>query len=165
VAFLQLDQAGDLFMNISQPVGRGKPNGRNDVLVVQALLEIVYNNSPSHKKRRPGGRKVVVSNKLLQVTPTLIADFQRHDLKRPSPQGFCNPAPDTNSRELDFNTLFRLWNFASLVDAAINGARDKDLVARLQREHPSLRGLPQKVRETVITVPREREPLLIDSTR
>lgn len=163
MAFVQAHPGGDFFINIGQSVGRGKANTPNDVLVVQALLEIVY-NSPKFKKRLPGGRPAVASSTLQKDTPALIADFQRLVLKRAKPQGFCDPAPDTNSSQLDFNTLFRLWGTAELIDAALNGGRDRDVLARLQREHPSLRNLPQRVSPTVIRAPQPREPRLLDAS-
>lgn len=142
MAFLQLDPGGDLFINIGNSVGKGKANTDNDVLVVQALLAIIYNNSPPFKKRRPGNRPAVVSFKLEKDTPALIADFQRVRLKRPKPQGFCDQAPSSKGKQINFNTLFNLWGTASLIQAATS---PEDLLPRLQREHPSLRNLPQQV--------------------
>lgn len=142
MAFLQKDPAGDFFINISQSVGRGKgfANTPNDVLTVQALLELIYNNSTRHKARRPQkGRPVIASLVLLQDTPFLIADFQRNDLGRAKPQGFCNRAPLSGSSQFRFNTLVNLWNVASLIAL---GLGSEDLLTRLKRQHPSLRNLP-----------------------
>lgn len=160
MAFLQLDDFGDLFINIDGSVGgqsdgKKKPNLPNDVLVVQAILEIVYNNGTKFKKRRPGNQTIPApTSTLQQVTPVLIADFQRNELKRTGPQGFCNQAPGARSGQLQFNTLFRLYRVAESIDSG-SGLGDKNLLARLQREHPSLRGLPQRVRPTVIKASEE----------
>jgi len=147
MAFLQRDPGGDDFINIGNSVGTGKANTPNDVLVVQALLAIVFNNITRFKRLRPGNRPVVVSSKLEKDTPKLIAIFQREQLKRPHPQGFCDQAPATTSRQLDFNTLFNLFGTASLVQAALSL---EDLIPRLGREHPTLQNLPRRASELVI---------------
>jgi hypothetical protein len=151
MAFLQLrfenDPDAEDFINIGNPVGLGKPNTPNDVLVVQALLAINFNGDNRLKKRMPGNRPVVVSSKLGKDTPTLIAIFQSVVLKRPKPQGFCNQAPATASKEMDFNTLFRLWSNAVFTQI---GLSTEDLLPRLQREHPSLQNLPRRASELVV---------------
>jgi len=151
MAFLQLrfvnDPDAEDFINIGNSVGRGKTNAPDDVLVIQALLAINFNNNPRLTKRRPGNRAVVVSNKLEKDTPTLIATFQSVMLKRPQPQGFCDQAPATASKQIDFNTLFTLWGNATLIQAALAG---EDVLPKLQREHPSLQNLPRRASELVI---------------
>lgn len=162
MAFLQADPSGDLFLNITQSVGRRKSNTPEDVLVVQALLAIIYNRSPPFQKRRPGNRPVVVSSELGSDTTTLIADFQRTILKRPKPQGFCDRAPVSSSTQLNFNTLFRLWGTADQIHSVTSS---EDLLVVLQRENPSLRNL-RRVGETGNSSPREpRAPRVIDSSR
>src|SRR5262245_6471970 len=96
------DFEGNDFINIDQSVGRGKAhaNPPNDVLVVQAMLAIVYNEDPSFRSKRPTKRPAVVSSKLERDTPTLIAHFQRIVLKRPKPQGFINHATRTDNQLL-----------------------------------------------------------------
>jgi hypothetical protein len=113
-------------------------------LVVQALLEIIYNNSTTHKKRRKqvfGGkdRPVVKSILLLPDTPKLLTDFQRNDLKRVKQLGFCNRAPLTKSDQFKFNTLVNLWGLADVISV---GLSKEDILSRLRREHPSLQNLP-----------------------
>ena len=148
MAFLQMHPVDGDFINIGNSVGAGKANAPNDVLVVQALLGIIFNDGgPRFKKLRPGNRPVVVSSKLEKDTPKLIAIFQREQLKRPHPQGFCDQAPATTSRQLDFNTLFNLFGTASLVQAALSL---EELIPRLEREHPTLQNLPRRASELVI---------------
>jgi hypothetical protein len=151
VAFLQKGPDGDDFINIDQSVGRGKINSPNDVLVVQALLAIVFNFFTKLKVLRPGSRVVKVSNRLQPDTPKLIAIYQKEKLKRPIPQGFCNQAPSSSSPQIKFNTLVNLWNDASFAQAFSGGAASGEgLLARLQREHPTLRNLRQQLSEVVI---------------
>lgn len=163
MAFMQLDAGGDEFINIHQPVGRGNSaNAPQDVLVVQALLGIVYNEHPQFRRRRPTKGPAVVSSKLERDTPTLIAHFQQVVLKRLKPQGFVNKAPSTAKAQRT-STLIRLFIMADVTLAILNSG-DPTAVARLKREHPSLRGLVL-LNETVITAREERAPLLIDSSR
>ncbi len=152
MAFLQKDPFGDDFINISNPVGRGKINSPNDVLVVQALLAIVFNGDTRLKKLRPGNRAVKVSSRLEPDTPQLISIFQKVELKRPNPQGFCNQAPSSSSPQIEFNTLFKLWNRASILQVV---SSPENLLPRLQREHPTLRNLPQRTTEVVIVAGEE----------
>ena len=58
MAFRQPHPWGGFFINIDGSVGQGSlfDNKPDDVLLVQALLELLYNNDSSHKKRWPGGR-------------------------------------------------------------------------------------------------------------
>jgi len=147
MAFLQRDPGGDDFINIGNSVGTGKANTPNDVLVVQALLAIVFNNITRFKRLRPGNRPVVVSSKLEKDTPKLIALFQREELKRPNPQGFCDQAPATTSSQLKFSTQFNLFGRASLFQAAIS---PEELIPRLEREHPTLQNLPRRASELII---------------
>lgn len=154
MAFLQQFEIGGTdptldFINIGNSVGRGRgfANTPNDVLVVQALLAIVFTHNPRLKKRRPGNRAPVVSSKLEKDTPTLIAIFQSVMLKRPRPQGFCNQAPSSGSKEFKFNTLVQLWSNATGIQAVLSS---EELLARLQREHPSLQNLPRRASELVI---------------
>ena len=147
MAFLQRDPGGDDFINIGNSVGTGKANTPNDVLVVQALLAIVFNNITRFKRLRPGNRPVVVSSKLEKDTPKLIALFQREELKRPNPQGFCDQAPATTSSQLKFSTIFNLFGSASAIQNGLNG---EDLVTKLQRDHSSLSNLPRRASELVV---------------
>ena len=151
MAFLQLrfvnDPDAEDFINIGNSVGLGKTNAPDDVLVVQALLAINFDNNPRLKKRRPGNRPVVVSKKLERDTPALIATFQSVMLNRPQPQGFCSQAPATASNQIDFNTLFRLWGNATLIQAALAA---EEVLTKLQREHPSLQNLPRRASEMTI---------------
>jgi hypothetical protein len=165
MASLKLDEFGDLFVNVSQSVGTKKANTAEDVLVVQALLAIVYNENPRFKAQRPTKGPAVVSSRLEPGTPTLIAHFQRTVLKRPKPQGFINHAR-ASGRQLQFSTIFKLNSEAQATQVFVNRSGES-VVDRLKREHPSLASLSQETSEIVITPrpERARESHLIDSSR
>jgi hypothetical protein len=163
MASLKLER-GELFVNVSQSVGTKKANTPEDVLVVQALLAIVYNENPRFKAQRPTKGPAVVSSRLEPGTPTLIAHFQRTQLKRPKPQGFINKAL-ASGRQLEFSTIFQLNSVAEFTDAFVNPGRDKSVIARLKREHPALASLRQETSEIVITERPSREPHMFDSSR
>lgn len=148
---------GDFFINVSHSVGRDKPNDWDDVLVVQALLAIIYNESPRFKKERPTKGPVVVSSSLEPDTPTLIAHFQRTQLKRVKPQGFINKA--RNEKNMRQSTIFVLNGLAGLIAAGLGKFGGADLIDGLRALHPSLSGSLVKVQ------PEDREPRLLDSTR
>jgi hypothetical protein len=147
MAFLQRGPGDEDFINIGNSVGTGKANSPNDVLVVQAVLAIVFNNDIKLKKLRPGNRPPVVSSKLEKDTPKLIAVFQRVQLKRPNPQGFCDQAPASASSQLKFSTIFNLFTNASLIQAGLTG---EDVTTKLQRDHSSLSNLPRRASELVV---------------
>jgi len=148
MAFLQRHPVEGDFINIGNSVGTGKANTPTDVLLVQALLAVVFNDGgPRFRKLRPGNRPVVVSSKLEKDTPKFIAIFQREQLKRPNPQGFCDQAPATTSTQLKHNTVFNLFGTAALVQAARSA---EELIPRLEREHPELQNLPRRASELVI---------------
>lgn len=163
MAFMQQDSLGEEFINIHQPVGRGKSaNSPQDVLVVQALLAIVYNEHPFFRRRRPTKGPAVVSSKLERDTPTLIAHFQRVHLKRSAPQGFVNKAPSTAKAE-QTSTLIHLFSICDTVQSSVLLSEER-VPDRLKREHPSLRGLVL-LNETVISPREERQTRVIDSSR
>lgn len=147
MAYIQRDGSGDnLYISVHQPVGLGKANAGDDVLLVQALLFITYKENPYFAKKRPTKEPAYPTTKLQATTPTLIAHYQKVMLKRPKPQGYINPIP-TDPKHHQTSTLYRLFAHCDLFYTAMGMG---DLTERLQADYPELRGLVVRLAEITV---------------
>lgn len=95
MAFVDLDEDGDKFANLTQAVGPGKANVRDDVTLVQLLL-ISHFHTGYKKQGRP--QRTSAKPELITLgtfdtnTGTMIKDFQRLFLGRAKPQGYVQTA-------------------------------------------------------------------------
>lgn len=160
MAFIQATEFGDI-INIDDSVGLRKANEPQDVLYVQQLLVIIYGETPFFRKRRPTKTPPLAISQLLADTPILIADFQGFVLKRARPEGFVNTARG-GTKGVVASTIFNLFKVAEQSERTFNKA---NLIAKLQRLHPSLAGLRRVTANGFPTAPPERVPHLIDSSR
>jgi hypothetical protein len=136
------NDATDTFANIDMPVGVGKPNNRDDVLVVQGLLFIVFTRGSlttlfGVPKGVTGFR---VDGTMNDTTAALINAFKARERKRGihlTPGPFINPVkvfsrPATLHHRL---TLVELNNNADLIVAALFPDSTIDVLRRL---HPDV---------------------------
>ena len=137
MAFIDRDEGGDRFVNINNRVGT--TGNTDDVLVVQALLELLYTQAGFYKKNNPVKGKITVSGTPARDTITLIKHFQMMILKRKNPQGYVNRSWGKNPA---FSTICRLNGEAQGFLRA-NGA-GSDVVKYLIMRCPTLTGSLQK---------------------
>lgn len=138
------NDASDTFANIDMPVGVGKANNRDDVLVVQGLLFIVFTKGTlSTLFGVPKGvTSFTVTGTMDHNTAALINAFKARERKRGThltPGSFINPVRirsrlATRSHPL---TLVELNNAADLIVAAVFPISDTTIVV-LGRLHPEL---------------------------
>jgi hypothetical protein len=93
MAFLDVDEEGDFFANVSHQVGPGRPNQMDDVLLVQICLYMHFGVTDSKR-----GIKSVDDLQKMELglpdeaTFQMIKEFQGTVLKRPKPEGYVNTA-------------------------------------------------------------------------
>ena len=140
------NDASDTFANIDMPVGVGKANDRDDVLVVQGLLFIVFTKG-SLKTLFDVPKSVTsftVTGTMDNNTAVLINTFKARLRKRGTkltPGPFINPVR-LRSRAATIRhrlTLVELNNFADLIVAAAFPSSDTtiDVLGRLHPELPN----------------------------
>jgi hypothetical protein len=104
MAFIDVDEVGDYFANISNRVGT--TGNKDDVLLVQALLEVIYKGKVWNPVRH-----ITVTGIPASDTIILIKYFQKTVLNRKNPQGYVNRSSGQNT---DYSTIWKLNRNAEL---------------------------------------------------
>jgi len=137
MAFVDKDEDGDRFANLTLAVGPGRANLRDDVALVQLLL-IGHFATGGKIKGRPQTTSVDLGKIVLGTydddTGTLISDFQRAYLNRPKPEGYIQPA--TGKKKSRY-TIWQLYSRMQVVLVLAHDPRANDVVEYL-RAFPSL---------------------------
>ena len=94
---------GDPFLNISQRVG--KTGAFDDMLFVQIMLKFLFTEHPGLRRFNPVKGPISVTGSPAPDTPLLIAAFQKHEMKRPKPEGFINRANGNDALKMRFTIL------------------------------------------------------------
>lgn len=132
MAFLDTDDYGDDFINVD---GRtGATGGWDDVLAVQALLQLIFAHATDLKRTSPVKGGLTPTGKGSKETSQLIAHFQKVRLKRAKPQGFVDQA--VGDRKSSF-TIAALNGVATIVLLGIKSPH-RDAVSYVRETFPLL---------------------------
>ncbi|MEW6125749.1 MAG: hypothetical protein AB1757_01690 [Acidobacteriota bacterium] len=117
MAFVDQDNSGDRFVNVTHRVG--KSGDWDDLLTVQLMLEFVYTNDNRLKKSKPIKGPITVTGRPARDTSILIAHYQKIVLKRAKPQGFIDRAVGKNKEK---STIWALDSHMNLLLAALRSS-------------------------------------------
>lgn len=110
MAFIDYDEEGESFVNITNRVGT--TGNRDDVLVVQALLEVIYKG-----KIYSPVKHITVTGIPANDTIILIKYFQKTHLNRKNPQGYVNRSSGQNT------TYSTIWQLNRKAEMALGGGQ------------------------------------------
>ncbi|MBV8968325.1 MAG: hypothetical protein JO331_04595 [Verrucomicrobia bacterium] len=136
------NDATDPFANIDMSVGTGKPNNRDDVLVVQGLLLIIFSRGTlTTLFDVPASVTGFGPNGIMnQTTATLILAFKAKARKRGvhlTPGPFINPVRDFTSKRKHASTLVEMNRAANIIVAASSPDSMIDVLKGLHPELPN----------------------------
>ncbi|HVS35723.1 MAG TPA: hypothetical protein VMS17_09075 [Gemmataceae bacterium] len=147
MAFIDKDEYGNRFANITHSVGPGKANSRDDVLLVQLLLLLVFQSAS--KIGTSVDTTKIQEGVYDDATGTMIQEFQKKWLKRPKPQGYVQPALGKKKKP------YTIWNLNNVADAVLDYVQDpRDAIGYLSAYYPTLAASLQ-----------ETAPLTVDGQR
>jgi hypothetical protein len=132
MAFIDIDESGYDFVNVTHQCGKIGPNNFDDLTVVQALLDLAYAYHPILAKKKV---RIEVTGKPSITTNLAIADFQATILKRPKPQGYINRATGKIQKK-SFSTIWHLNLVADQIIAA--SGQSLSLKQYLKAAYPNL---------------------------
>lgn len=120
--FIDRDEDGEKFVNIVNRVGT--TGNRDDVLAIQAMLEVIYDKKPWSPVKH-----ITVSGKPAKDTIILIKYFQQTFLNRQNPQGYINRS---SGQHTQYSTIWQLNRVAemNLIAKTITAGLIKYLKAR-----------------------------------
>ena len=130
MAFIDKDEKGDIFVNVTHRVGRTGVNDWDDVTVVQALLDLVYSSHYILSKKKV---RIEVTGKPSLTTDLAIADYQATILKRPKPEGYINSLKGPKKIG---KTIWSLYNTAEFI--IVGSGQFASLLQFLKVTYPKL---------------------------
>jgi hypothetical protein len=148
MAFVDTDEDGNKFANVTFAVGPGKANITDDVIVVQIAVTQAF-FGPGKFKGKPLAESIDVTKIKPGVfddaTGQLIAGFQREFLHRPKPQGYVQRAIGKNK------SSFTIWWLYLQLNTVL--ARDHDPRSGLDFLRAFAPVLASSLKDGVITIP------------
>jgi len=109
--------SGVNFVNLTTQVGPKRANRKDDVIAVQAMLQLVFSVQTNPKLRTTANFNQIFPGVFDKNTALMIHDYQTKFLKRPKPEGFIKRAVGT--KNLDRFTIVRLNGHVGLVLAVL----------------------------------------------
>lgn len=131
MAIVDRDETGDPFVNVTHQVGAS--GDWDDLLVVQALLDLVYTYNDKLRKSSPIKGRVTVTGKPAPDTVPLIRHFQQTVVKQNPPKGYINHA---NAPRKKYSTIWHLGLRAEQI--LIAGGQFSNPIQYLKAAYPLL---------------------------